>query len=153
MKKIFLLLLFVGLLDAKDVYNPPLKVAQKITIGAVENVSVIDANTTHNARIDTGARITSLHATNIKKIYRDGLPCIAFDFFEMKITAPYVSDVEIKRHGTSPSIRPVVMMNLRLGNVTKKIEVSLTDRSKFDYSVLIGRNFLNGDFVVDVVKQ
>jgi len=77
---------------------------------------------------------------------------VTFDFFDQEITAPYVSDVEIKRHGTSPSIRPVVIMSLGLGSVTKKIEVSLTDRSKFDYPILIGRNFLIDNFIVDVAK-
>lgn len=156
MKKIFLFLLLVSFLDAKVVYlstpQEAQKTTQKIIIGAVENIAIMDANITKKARIDTGARITSLHATNIKKIDKDGVSYVTFDFFNQEITAPYVSDVEIKRHGTSPSIRPVVIMSLGLGSVTKKIEVSLTDRSKFDYPILIGRNFLIDNFIVDVAK-
>jgi len=30
------------------------------------------------------------------------------------------------------------------------ILVTLTDRSRFDYPVLIGRNFLRGEYIVDV---
>jgi len=63
MKKIFLFLLLVSFLDAKVVYlstpQEAQKTTQKIIIGAVENIAIMDANITKKARIDTGARITS----------------------------------------------------------------------------------------------
>jgi hypothetical protein len=44
-------------------------------------------------------------------------------------------------------------MRIRLGELTELIEMSLSDRSDFEFPVLIGRNFLTDNAVVDVSKQ
>jgi len=41
-------------------------------------------------------------------------------------------------------------MALVLGSISQHILVTLNDRERFDFPVLIGRNFLRGTAVVDV---
>ena len=43
-----------------------------------------------------------------------------------------------------------VQLKLRWKDVEKKVLVTLRDREKMKYPVLLGRNFLRGDFLVDV---
>lgn len=124
-------------------------------IGEIERVTVLDGNFSSPARIDTGATTTSMSAINIKKFERDGEKWIRFDI-------PYDGDnlipmehtldrtVLIRRHGEEPQERYVVNLNLKLGDVVKLVEVTLADRREFEFTILIGRNFLEGTFAVDV---
>jgi hypothetical protein len=41
-------------------------------------------------------------------------------------------------------------MRLTVAGVQREVLVSLNDRSRMSYSMLLGRNFLEGKFVVDV---
>ena len=43
----------------------------------------------------------------------------------------------------------MIYIGLCLGGVYKIAEVSLVNREKFNYEMLIGRRFLAGDFIVD----
>jgi hypothetical protein len=43
-----------------------------------------------------------------------------------------------------------VMLPLEWNGVKKDVLVTINDRTDMDYPLLIGRNFLRGDFVVDV---
>ncbi len=40
-----------------------------------------------------------------------------------------------------------------MGSINEVTEVSLADREKFEFPVLIGRNFLEGEAVVDVSRK
>ena len=46
-----------------------------------------------------------------------------------------------------------VPLELQWKNVKKRVLVTLNDRAGMRYPLLIGRNFLRGDFVVDVEKD
>jgi hypothetical protein len=46
-----------------------------------------------------------------------------------------------------------VRLTLRWKDVEKEVLVTLNDRTDMAYPVLIGRNFLRGDFLVDVAKR
>ena len=45
--------------------------------------------------------------------------------------------------------RPVILLDLCIGNVRKKEEVNLVDRRGMNYELLIGRNFLKDEFLID----
>ncbi|MFA0252746.1 RimK/LysX family protein, partial [Vibrio sp. 10N.261.45.A4] len=47
-----------------------------------------------------------------------------------------------------PNERPVVMMDVTLGEVSKTVRVNLQDRSRFEYSMILGKNFLKNGVVV-----
>ncbi len=61
-----------------------------------------------------------------------------------------LADVAHVRSVKGTEVRPRVALALDLGGVVKRVRVSLRDRSQMDYKLLVGRDFLAGDFVVDV---
>ena len=129
------------------------------TIGQVEYVDILPEGIRQKARIDTGAETTSIGAIDIEYFERDGKSWVKFKVLQrrsgeiIEFTKPILRNVLIKRHGAKNVRRPVIKMNLAIGSIKKRIEVSLTDRSKFEYPVLIGRNFLYGDIRVDVSNK
>ena len=55
-------------------------------------------------------------------------------------------------NGTYQS-RYVVQLNIKLGSIEKLTDVTLTDRSTMNYTVLLGRKFLANDFLIDVSRS
>lgn len=115
------------------------------------------------ARIDTGAKTSSLDATNIEqfeRLFGDNTETwVRFTIEDsvnkemVEVESKLVRTAKIKGHGTESERRCIVKLWIQLGKVNKYVEFSLTDRSNFKYPVLVGRNFLNGEFVVDVSKK
>ena len=126
------------------------------TIGQVEYVDIMPAGIRQKGRIDTGAETTSLGVTDIQFFERDGSRWVKFNILHRisaevtEFTKPIERMVLIKRHGAENIERPVVKMTLAIGSIEHTLEVSLTDRSKFEFPVLIGRNFLDGEVAVNV---
>ena len=133
--------------------------SDKRVIGEVEPVTLVKAGITLPARIDTGATSCSLDATNIERFERDGKKWVRFTLTERKsgnvhkLERKLSRTVKITRHGKESQERPVVKMKALLGGVALYKEFTLTDRSEFTYQVLIGRNFLEGEFIVDVTLK
>ena len=110
-------------------------------------------------RADTGAETTSIDASDIVEFERDGKKWVQFTVTDRstdvisEIKAPVVRNVRIKQHGVDNVRRQVVELELRMGSLRERVEVTLADREKFDYPILIGRNFLRGRAVVDVSRK
>ncbi|WP_413112251.1 RimK/LysX family protein [Thaumasiovibrio sp. DFM-14] len=106
------------------------------------------------AKLDTGADVSSLSAKEIEIFELDGHRWVNFiytnsDGAEQKFTRKIVNKMRVKpRPGEEATVRPVVKMTVMMGDVTKTIEVNLRDRSAFDYSLILGRNFLNNNIIV-----
>ena len=130
-----------------------------LIIGKVEPVTIDKAGFTMPARIDTGAQTSSLNATEIEMFERDGKRWVRFTTTDPKsgksaeIESKLSRIVKIKRHGGESIERPVVKLKAILGQVVELREFTLTDRSTFTYPILIGRNFLDGQFIVDVSRK
>ncbi|XOB63350.1 ATP-dependent zinc protease [Campylobacterota bacterium DY0563] len=140
------------------VVEKPVTNDSKIVVGATEYVYIPLLDLTLKARVDTGATTTSLHALDIKEFERDGEKWVKFKFENSKgkltdWSLPVERIVSIKRHGMKNQQRYVVKIRINLGKISQLVDVSLTNREKFSYSALIGRNFLNGYAVVDVSKK
>ncbi|RXK12163.1 ATP-dependent Zn protease [Halarcobacter mediterraneus] len=137
----------------------PVTKDKKTIVGIYEKVYIPSIEQVYEAKIDTGATTTSIHALDIKEFERDGKKWVKFKFQNEKKeliekSLPVERVVSIKRHGVEKNQRRyVVKMRINLGDYSEVIDVSLTDRSKFNYPILIGRNFLNGYIVVDVSKK
>ena len=124
------------------------------TIGEVEPIYVLPMKSPFSSRVDTGAKISSLDAKNVKMFERDGEKWVSFTMknretgeshrFEKEI----VRDVYIKRPKKDER-RYIVRMNVKIGPEVLIEEFTLADREKFEYQVLIGRNILTGRAVVD----
>ena len=137
----------------------PRQIQDMQIIGEVEPVTIAKAGLTLPARIDTGATTSSLDARDIQKFERDGKKWVRFILLDrrsgkkVKVEGRLTRTVEITRHGTDPQYRPVIKLKASLGKIELYREFSLTDRSAFTYPVLIGRNFLQGKFIVDVTRK
>jgi hypothetical protein len=130
----------------------------KLVIGEAEWVHLPKQKIRLKGRIDTGATTTSIDARDIRIQERDGKKWVLFDLVNREnderihMDKPVIRIAEIKRHGAEHQERPVVKLHMRIGDVEEYLEVSLTDRSKYEFPVLIGRNFLRGTAVVDVSR-
>ena len=125
----------------------------KQIIGRVERINVVTINHTARAKIDTGAKTTSIDARKITRFERDGEKWVRFEFQGKKIEKAIVKDILIKRHGAKSQRRVVVKLRLKLGDVSRNVLVTLANRESFIYPILIGRNYLRDTFVVDVSKK
>lgn len=129
----------------------------KRIIGNVEKVRLAPPNVVLKARIDTGAKTTSIDARNIIPFERDGKQWVRFVIIaeekEHTIERKVIRTVQIKRHSADSQDRYVVKMRIVLGDVSQLISVTLNDRDAYQYPVLIGRNFLRDYCIVDVGKK
>ena len=125
----------------------------KPIIGRIEYVTIVSAKKRGKAKIDTGAKTTSVDARNIERFERDGKEWVKFKLLGKLIERPLVKNILIKRHGVKAQKRAVVKLRLRMGKVSRNVLVTLADREKYNYPILIGRNFLKDTFVVDVSKK
>ena len=125
--------------------------------GLVEKVLVGSPGVEFEAKLDTGADISSIDAIEITLEKRSGRRWVSFsvlrvDGERVKLSGRLVRHAHIKQAGGTTHRRPVVLLEICLGSVSRTVEVSLADRRGLDYDVLIGRNFLSGYFVVDPAR-
>ena len=128
--------------------------AQKQTMGLIEKAKIYPKGLILDAKLDTGADSCSLHASNIKEFEKDGKEFVKFTIIDrygkkQEVEKEVVRHVRIKRLGGESQVRKMIYIGLCLGGVYKIAEVSLVNREKFNYDMLIGRRFLAGDFIVD----
>jgi len=125
------------------------EVAEKITIGEVEDIVLLKWGVKYSARIDTGATSSSLDARKIK-IKNDIVNFVLRGGKPLKVPL-----LEYRRVRTSvgKERRPVVLLDICLGSLHLLTQVTLTDRSHLKYALLIGRRVLKGNFVVDVSRR
>jgi len=110
------------------------------------------------AKMDTGARTSALHATHIEPFERNGVPSVRFriDLGDGHETATCEAHGVSRRRITSSNgqseNRLIIVTRLELGGVQFDAEFSLTDRTDMTYPVLIGRTALMGRFLVDAAQ-
>lgn len=137
-------------------FTPMKTMGTRLVIGEVEPVTIGEAGITLSARIDTGAQTSSMGATDITPYERDGEKWVRFTIASAdpekpkSIEKPISRTVRIKRHGGISLSRYTVNLRVALGKMEKIREFTLVDRAAFKYPVIIGRNFLDGTFIVDV---
>ncbi|MFL0800750.1 MAG: ATP-dependent zinc protease [Agarilytica sp.] len=111
------------------------------------------------ARIDTGAKSSSLNATNIQRFERNGKRWVRFDVAlddtkKVTLEAPLHRHVRIRQASVDDlERRPVVRLPIRMGEIYEETEFSLSDRNEMLYPILLGRSFLRDIAIVDVAKK
>jgi len=128
--------------------------------GYIENVMIETDDMLFAAKLDSGADTSSMNALDLTEFERDGDTWVRFHLIHPKteekieIEKKVVRWASIKRHGAARQRRPVVLMTVKIGkNEYFREEFSLTDRSQFEYQVLLGRNYLNGIALIDVSQK
>jgi hypothetical protein len=146
-----IVVLFIGVSDALSSGK------DRQIVGWIEYVTILPDNLKIKAKLDTGARNSSLNAVNIVEFKRGGETFVRFDIANWKgrtetIEAKVIRMAKIKQHNSEPELRAVVRIGICLDKVYKQVEVNLVDRRNFNYQLLIGRSFLRGAFAVDPAK-
>jgi hypothetical protein len=146
-------LLFTSLL-AISFLSLPASAQSKEVIGWIEWARLYPGNLKLKARIDTGAKTSSLNTTHHEIFQRSDKLWVRFSITNKKgktvtLEKELYRFAKIKQKGTDPQKRPVIKLDICLCNMYKEIEVNLVDRSNFNYPMLIGRNFLVNHFIVD----
>jgi hypothetical protein len=131
----------------------------KQIVGATEVVHIEEANLSFTARVDTGAKTSSIHAEKIM-IDPSGNPKgkpVSFYLVNKKgqskkIETQVATTATIKTSEGSER-RYKVLLTIKWKNSKKTILVNLNDREKMEYGLLLGRNWLQKDFLVDVDRN
>ncbi|GFM80901.1 hypothetical protein PSCICN_15930 [Pseudomonas cichorii] len=133
----------------------PVMAAEPTLYGRYENIKVPEIGETFKAKMDTGALTASLSAKDIELFQRDGEDWVRFRLatkdadnkvHEHKVSR--ISKIKGRSEGDDddevidPTKRPVVDLELCLGNKKRTVEVNLVDRSHFNYPLLIGAKAL-----------
>jgi hypothetical protein len=105
------------------------------------------------AKIDTGARTSSLHAHVLEDFERGGERFVRFAV-DWGGTRHFCEAVHVDVRGITSSngdqqTRFVIKTPLTIGNLTFRAEISLADRSQMQFPMLIGRTALRRRMVVD----
>jgi hypothetical protein len=98
-----------------------------------------------HAKIDTGARTSSLHAMQIKQFERDGAPWVRFHIPHHSglrardCEAPLVDERAVKNTSGTPESRLVISTLLVIGRRRWHIDVTLADRGGMTMPIILGR--------------
>ncbi len=129
---------------------------EPVILGSRERVALLPEGIVLDARIDTGAALSSLHGEDIK-IFREKEQekvrfSLTYQGENLCIERPLFSRVFVRQAG-SLAPRPTILLDIVLGGNRLKGEFSLADRSAMSVPVLIGRNILSGWALVDVSED
>ena len=110
-----------------------------------------------NAKIDTGAKTSAIHAYRIKEVEIDGEPHAEFYLHpeqrrkkpEIFCRTPIIDRRLIRSSNGQEEERFVTQTRLRLGDHLWKIDLTLTNRDAMGFRLLIGRDALSRKFMID----
>ena len=133
----------------------------KATIGWRERVELLDFdNSIIKAKMDTGARTSSLHATHISESDDSGKKYVTFRLKNIGDNTKYKffkSELKewriVKNSGGDEEYRPVINTKVKIGNKTMNNKLTLTQRSRMSYDILIGKTALRKKFLIDSGKS
>jgi hypothetical protein len=113
------------------------------------------------AKLDTGARTSSLHAYDIEVFERAGRPMVRFKVhpIQRETRNVVVAEAPLKEHRTVKSSsghterRLVIVSDLVLMGRRWPIEITLTRRDAMGFRMLLGRRALKRRFLVDSARS
>jgi hypothetical protein len=113
------------------------------------------------AKIDTGARTSSLHAFHIEEFAREGEEWVRFRVKPWQesqedttvVECPVFDRRRVRSSSGHAQQRIVVSLAIRLVDQTIVSEVTLSNRDEMGFRMLIGREALRRGFVVDPARS
>ena len=109
------------------------------------------------AKVDTGARSSSLHASKLQEFERDGVQWVRFQVHPVQRKSNEVVQIEaqvldyrsVRSSSGRAAVRPVVVTNIELFGIAWPVELTLASRDKMGFRMLLGREAFRGRFLVD----
>ncbi len=136
------------------------KKPEPIHMGWVERAYLPALGVTSRAKLDSGAKTSSINADIIKTFKRDKKEYVLFrivldeeDGTAETLEREIVRWVRIKKKGDGFIRRPVIMMTFCLGEHKINGEVNLASRGNFIYPILVGRSMLQDRIVIDAGRR
>ena len=151
----FLGLLVIVLAAAAEDSAPRPPATEKLLMGWLESVYLKPWNLRVTAKLDTGAKTSSLHADHIEHFSKEGQEWVRFtlvgseDQKTIVVERPVARTAYIKERRSRASKREVVKLVLCKNGREYETEFTLVDRSNFNYPLLLGRSFLQDVALVD----
>jgi hypothetical protein len=113
------------------------------------------------AKVDTGARTSSLHAFELEQFERDGRPWARFEVhpWQASDSDPVVVETavlenrDVKSSSGKVTRRPTVLGRLTLAGREIDCEITLARRDEMGFRMLVGREALRGRFLVDPARS
>jgi hypothetical protein len=143
--------------------NPLAKESEPLRIGWKEYVQFPEWGLPRlKAKIDTGARTSVLDVLGYelvpdeeqKLIAELRLPPLRKTESAMHVLrVPVLGTVVVRNSAGMRERRLLLETSLRIGPVTKRVRLTVTNRSCMIFRMILGRTALAGDFIVDVSRK
>lgn len=113
-------------------------------------------------KIDTGARTSALDVVSyeLRAVTGRGLVARLRLALHRKrphrvktIEAPVLEMIVVSNSSGMCEERPLIETTVRLGAITKRVRLTVTNRAGMCFPVILGRKALEGDFLVDVSQK
>ncbi len=109
------------------------------------------------ARVDSGAKTSSLHAFNLETFERDGQTWVRFEVHPVQksqrisiwVEAPVIDRRRVRSSHRDIEQRCVIRSLLRLGGAEWPVEITLTNRDSMGYRMLLGRQAMRTRLMID----
>ena len=109
------------------------------------------------ARVDSGAKTSSMHAFNIQKFRRDGESWVSFEVHPLqndrrtviRCERPVIDKRIVKSSSGVSETRYVISATIKAGSEAWDIELTLANRDSMGYRMLLGREAMSGRMLVD----
>lgn len=137
------------------------KKKEKKLIGAIERIDLPEFELFDiDARVDTGAATSAIHCHHVKVFQRQEKDYISFklldpshpDYQQKTFRTSQFREKVIKSSFGNKQYRYAIKTTMELFGEPVQVELTLADREKMQYPLLLGRNVLRG-YLVDVSKK
>lgn len=113
------------------------------------------------AKVDTGARTSTLHAFEVRRFIDQGVPRVEFKIHPRQrntekvvvCVADIVDERTVRDSGGHQEQRYVIVSPVTVGAHTWPIEITLTARDDMRFRMLLGRTAIRGRATVDPARS
>lgn len=132
-------------------------VNEKKLMGFYEKVVIIPIQKELTAKMDTGAKMNSIHGSNVKIYKENGKKWVEFTYDwpgdnsteAIKVKEMLMGYTKIKQKNSPDEKRPIVKLSFCMNGKLYNEKFNIANRSKFDTPVLLGRAFFSKRAVID----
>lgn len=155
---ILIITIFFSAANAVEICN------NKQVLGVIEKIQLTDQHVVLDAKLDTGADMSSLSATDVSIFTHDNKQYVHFTVYvpaiqqKIILNAPLIDYARIRvRHEANTTQeyvdRPVVSLPVCINKQRVMLPVNLTDRTNLQYPMLIGKDVLEQLHILVDVSQ
>ncbi|MBN1378008.1 MAG: ATP-dependent zinc protease [Gammaproteobacteria bacterium] len=133
--------------------------AKPVLFGWLESIYLQPSGERIVAKLDTGAKTSSVYASNIQLFKKDGKRWVRFTIPAKRggnaidMERPLLRETLVKEHIGESVPRYVVKLNFCLEGKFYNAEFTLADRENFNYRAILGRSMLQRQIIVDPGKK